>query len=507
MAEAVPGPLGPMLWFDARGRWLRLGLVVVLGAAAALGLAPFGWPIATVAALTLVLGLAARAGARAAFGIGWAFGAGYFGLALHWIMQPFQIDAARDGWMAPFALVLMAGGLALFWGAALAGAAWLVPGRGTARLVALVTIWTGAEVVRASILTGFPWAQPGHVWIDTPIAQLAATAGPFGLTLVTFALAAVLAGIGARRWLAAPAVAVACMWFLLDPGPAPAPLPDAPVVRLVQPNVPQALKWDPDLMQDHFDRLIGLTAAGGPVDLIVWPETALPYLLEHAADLLATGAVAAQGAPLVLGIMRREGASSYYNSLILLDDLGQVAAVYDKSHLVPFGEYMPLGEVLARWGIHGLAAAEGGGYAAGPGPQLIAVPGIGPALPLICYEGIFAEQVNAVPGRARLIVLITNDAWFGHFAGPYQHLAQARLRAIEQGLPLVRVANTGVSALIDGRGRMLGQIGLDRAGALDLALPPALAATPYMRFGDWPVLTLLAVALLALSVRRRAYSG
>lgn len=512
MADGAVAPGRPAQWVARRGLWARGLLLAALGAGAGLGQAPFGWPVATILALALVVFLAQQvAAARAAFGIGCAFGTGYFALTLHWITQPFLVEPARDGWMAPFALVLMAGGLALFWGAALAGAAWLAPANGAARRAAIVALWTGAEAARSLILTGFPWALLGHVWIDTPLAQLAAWGGPHGLTLVTLALAAVVAGIGLRVWLAAPAAVVAGLWLVLDPGPPPLPETTAPIVRLVQPNVPQAQKWDPDLMAGHFRRLLALTSQGGPVDLIVWPETAVPYLLEYSDEVLEMAAIAAQGAPLLLGIQRREGESRFFNSLILLGpDAGLPAragaradAVYDKAHLVPFGEYMPLGEVMARVGIHGLAASEGGGYSAGPGPVVIAVPGIGLAMPLICYESIFAEEVAAAPQRPRLLVLITNDAWFGTFAGPFQHFEQARLRAIEQGLPMVRVANTGVSGLIDGQGRVLGRIALGQAGALDVALPSALPPTVYARLGDAPVLGLLGLALLALTLARR----
>jgi apolipoprotein N-acyltransferase len=181
-----------------------------------------------------------------------------------------------------------------------------------------------------------------------------------------------------------------------------------------------------------------------------------------------------------------------------------VLSVYDKHHLVPFGEYIPFGEWLGRFGIRGLAASDGAAFVPGPGPAVMTVPGIGRVMPLICYEGIFAEEVNAMPERAVLLVLVTNDAWFGLNVGPYQHLAQGRLRAIEQGLPMVRVANTGISALIDPHGRILGQIPLGHEGVLDLPLPAALPPTPYSRTGDWPVILLLIASALAPALARGA---
>ena len=480
---------------------LRLPILAAFGAIAALGQAPWEMPGLTVLALALVFAIPVTSWKSMALN-GWAFGLGYFGLALHWITQPFLIDLARHGWMAPFALLLMAAGLALFWGVAFGLARWLTRSSGYGP-IALVVCWTGAEVLRSLVLTGFPWALLGHIWIDTPLAQLAAFAGPHGLTLLTLAGAAILAQM--RVWsLAAPAL-LALGWWGLDPGPAPAPDADAPVVRLIQPNIPQRDKWDPEKVPLHFQRLLDLTATEPAADLVIWPETAIPWLLDQAQGVLESSAAAARGAPLILGVQRRSE-SRYFNALVLLDQTGAVTATYDKAHLVPFGEYMPMGELLGRFGIQGIAASDGGGFSAGPGPALIEVPGVGAVLPLICYEGIFAEEVNAVAGRARLLVLITNDAWFGTYAGPYQHFAQSRLRAIEQGLPLARVANTGVSGLIDARGRVLGQIGLGQQGLLDLPLPAALPPTLYSRFGDAPVLVLLALLSAALFIRRRRFA-
>lgn len=494
----------------ARGpRWRRTLALVALGAMAATGQAPWGlWP-ATLGALALALAVLSRApSARSAAGSAWALGAGYFALSLHWIVEPFLVDAQRYGWMAPGALILMALGAGLFWAFAAGLARRIAPG-GWPLLLALVAALTLAEATRSLILTGFPWALLGHVWIDTPLAQSARIVGPHGLSLLTLGLAGLLAvplatGRG-PGWAAATAVLIGAGWIGLSPGPAPEPPDGAPVIRLVQPNAPQDEKWDPERSARFTARMLEFTALPPAADLTVWPESAVPWFLEASGDLLPTIAGSAQGKPVLLGIQRREGAR-YYNSLVVTGPTGEVAAVYDKWHLVPFGEYMPLGEVFARWGIHGLAASEGGGYTAGPGPAMIDIAGIGRALPLICYEGIFAEEVGAAPTRPRLMVLITNDAWFGNLAGPQQHLAQARLRAIEQGLPMVRVANTGISAMIDPRGRITARIGLNEAGWRDAALPAALPQTPYARLGDAPVLVLLSVLLFLAAFAARRFA-
>lgn len=436
---------------------------------------------------------------RGAILAGWSLGLGYFGLTLHWIVQPFFVDVARHGWMAPFALFFMATGAGAFWAFAF-GLAHRIGRR--SNLPAMIGMLGLAEMTRSFVLTGFPWALVGHVWIGTPIAQLSAFVGPHGLTFVTLALAGAVVLAGPRAWLAAPAVAFVVAWVGLDPGPADPAAEDRPIVRIVQPNARQDLKWQPGMADFFFDRLLALSAqdaVDSPPDLTIWPETAVQWLLEQSADRLKLAARFA-GSPVAAGIQRREG-QRYFNSMVVVDPEGEIADLYDKWHLVPFGEYMPLGEVMARFGIHGLAASEGGGYSPGPGPGLVSIPGIGSALALICYEGIFAEEIRAAPERPDFLLLVTNDAWFGNWAGPEQHLAQARLRAIEQGLPLVRAANTGISAMIDTKGRILGALPLNTEGALDQALPPPDGATLYVRVGDWPA-ALLFIFLCGFAFRR-----
>jgi apolipoprotein N-acyltransferase len=474
---------------------LRLPLVAGLGAAAGLGQVPTSWWWATLLALVAAMALARRG---AGFAEGWAFGAGHFGLALRWITEPFQVEADVYGWMAPFALLLAAGGFALFWGAAFWGAR-----RWRLGLLGLVALLAGAEALRSLVLTGFPWALIGHAWIGTPVEQLAALGGAHGLTLLMLGLAALVAGLGPSLWLAGPAGALALLWVALDPGAAPPPDPGAPLVRIVQPNVPQAEKWDPALMPAHFERLMSLSGGQRRADLVVWPEAAVTELLEPGGLTLRAASAATGGAPLAFGVVREEG-GRYFNSLALLDSGGDVADLYDKVHLVPFGEYVPAGDLLARFGVRGMAQSQGEGFSAGPGGALMDLPGIGVARPLICYEGVFAEELPVAGARPRLLLLVTNDAWFGLRAGPLQHFGLGRLRAIEQGLPLVRSANTGVSAMIDGRGRVLARLPLREAGAIEAPLPPALAPTPYARAGDGPALLLTgALALLAVARRRR----
>ncbi|MEM1236357.1 MAG: apolipoprotein N-acyltransferase [Pseudomonadota bacterium] len=489
----------------------------VFGMLIALGQAPFG---AIPAALIGLAGLLWRVGdtsagpARAARA--WRAGAAYFAVTLHWIVEPFLVDVPRHGWMAPFALLLMAGGLALFWG--LAG--WLagrLRGHG-ATIAGFVLGFTLAEMLRSYIFTGFPWGLIGTIWIDTPAAQTVAFWGLHGLGFATLGSVAVgvrlatrLSPHGLLRGAGTGGLAtVTLLALLLGAGtlrpPAPAIPENAPTVRLVQPNAAQHLKWDPEMIHLFFQRQVTLTAQpreGATPDLIIWPETAIAYNLGSARPLLLQAAEAAQSVPVVMGAVRRTEFGPT-NALAVIDAEARPSAIYDKAHLVPFGEYIPFGDLAAKLGIRGLAVAEGGGFHAGPGPVVLDLGPLGQALPLICYEAIFPHFGRTEALSADWMLQITNDAWFGNFAGPQQHLILARFRAIERGMPLVRAANTGISTVIDSRGAMAAHLPLNTLGALDAPLPPRSSPPPYARMGDLPLAILLGVAL-ALWVLRQVY--
>jgi apolipoprotein N-acyltransferase len=482
-------------------RGAGLMVAAVAGIMAALGQAPWGlWPIALVAYAAGLAAIEAAPTLRAAALRGWVMGAAHFAVALNWITEPFFIEPEVTGWLAPFALIGLAGGLSLFWAAA-AG----VGARYGAIGVALALVL--AEVARSYVLTGFPWALPGHILIGSPALVWAAWIGPAGLTALVLLPAAVLFA-GRRAGSAAVAVwalALAAGWAILAQGPLPAD-PDAPVIRLVQPNAPQHLKWDPDLRVVFFRRALLATAAApdgpGP-DLIVWPETSLPQILENAAQSLSAIAQATGDATVLVGAQRYDAQGQPRNLAALLDTDGRILASYDKHHLVPFGEYLPLAALFDRLGVGALASQLAGVYASGEGPQTMQIPRIGAVFPMICYEAIFPQYIRTQP-RPRVMVHLTNDAWFGTAAGPYQHLALARLRAAEAGVPVMRAANTGVSAVIDARGRVLQALPLGVAGHLDAPLPGALPPTLYIRSGDVPMILLALLTLAGLFLRRRA---
>ncbi len=492
-----------------RPRW-RLTAAALAGAGMALAAAPFDVPWAVAFVVIVFQLIVAAPTPKLAGWSAWSAGVGYFGLSLHWIVDPFLVDAALTGWMAPFALIGMAGGLALFW----AGAGWLAARAapaGLARAICLAGLLALLEYARGVLFTGFPWAQLGHLLMswDGLFPVLAATGGAGLMTVAVVALGVAGSAVfyGKTRWsiwTLLAAIALGPMAAGAIHLPEAAASQDAPVVRLIQPNAPQHLKWREEMIPVFFDRALGLTAEPGAPDLVVWPETALPVLFERSDAVRARMSAAAGNAQIIVGGQRFDGFRAH-NTLAVLDDDGQIAEVYDKHHLVPFGEYLPFGALLERYGIGGLAAQAAGGYSPGGGPVTLQLGDrLGTVFPMICYEAIFPQYIRQV-ARPDWMVHITNDAWFGAFSGPYQHLALARLRAAEQGLPVLRAANTGVSAVIDGRGRILASLPLNTQGALDVRLPPALPPTLYARTGDLPVLivVLLVTGGAVLVGRRR----
>lgn len=486
--------------------WRRGLAAALLGVMTALAQPPISEPIVLFLALPPLFWLldGSRSGWDG-FKIGWLAGAGHFAVALFWIVDPFLVDAPATGWMAPFALFGMAGGLAFFWAVPffLARARWPA---GPRRVLALAALWMLADFARSHVLGGFPWGLVGYAWIETPVMQVDALVGPHLLGLLTLT-AALLPAVAGVRGMALAAVLVAAgwgygSWRLAQPVPVRA---DPVRVRLVQPDADQKEKWRPGMEQIFFDRHLALTAADGVrPDITIWSETAVPFLLGRDNALVAASAEAAAPGRLILGIRRvEEGATieeeRWFNSLAILNSDGSAATVYDKYRLVPFGEYIPLAGLIARLGLPGLNTMTLTGFTPGDGPHLLSAPGVPPFLPLICYEAVFPHGLTPPEGRPEWLVQVTNDAWFGTVSGPYQHLAQARTRAIEQGLPLARAANTGISAMIDPYGRIEQSLALGEMGRIDTILPGALPRTPYGRLGDAPAL-IVAWLLLALTL-------
>ena len=522
--------------------WRRAAFGFALGAATVLGFAPFHlWPLLflTLPSFVWLLdGIASdeddrpsppKPRWRQAALAGWWFGFGFFMAGLYWLGFAFFVEADKFAWLAPMGVAAFPAALAVFF--ALASAAAMAFWRpGVRRIFVLGAAFFAADWLRGHILTGFPWNLWGYAPAgNEALAQSASIFGIYGLTMLALliflspaALAGPSAGGAGRGWVL-PAAALGLLAIGWAGGGLRLTTAEGETVpdiqlRIVQANVPQAEKWKPDNRKWIFERLHRLSEApqaGGAaaVTHLIWPETSLPVLFMlneriFAAEVRdALAALLGDGRTLILGAERVEGSKRsdgrydidrVFNSLFIVGAQARVGDIYDKSHLVPFGEYVPFEETLAALGIKQLTRMNSG-FAWGTGPRLVTAPGAPAFSPLICYEAIFPGRVIGGDGRPGWLLNLTNDAWFGTSTGPYQHLHQSRLRAIEEGLPLIRAANTGISAVIDAHGRILASLPLNEKGALDHALPVAL---PPPLFARWRENSLFLVAFLIFLLYR-----
>jgi apolipoprotein N-acyltransferase len=512
-------------WIADLSGMVRYLCAFLAGAATSLAFAPIHFVPALLVGFSLFVWLLDGVSRSArplnqALKTGWWFGFGYHLFGLYWIGFAFMVDAATFGWMMPFAVVLMPAGLALFSAAAAALAVRLWASGGI-RILALTLAWALAEWLRGHILTGFPWNLPAYVWgQDLAIAQSASFLGAYGLSLVTLFWATVPAGLvsldgkgRSRRWdLGIVLTALSLLLIFSVTGGMKLntnarQTVDGVTLRLVQPSVPQKEKWKPKnrskIMETYFELSTSQAGPEGEPTHIIWPEAALPlFLSAHPEVQEAISDVLKQDQLLITGSPRYRrapdgGKTKFFNSLHVLSSQGEIISTYDKYHLVPFGEYLPLEPILGAIGLKKLTAGAGG-YTPGPGPRTIEVQGAGLFTPLICYEAIFPGRQP--PGsRPSWLLNVTNDAWYGNTSGPRQHLVQSQFRAIEQGLPLVRSANTGISAVIDGQGVIWSRLDLNENGVLDSALPAPLPPTLYSQIGDllfWILISVVAAITL-----------
>ncbi len=503
--------------------WRRAGVALISGAVSALAQAPYNiYPVLFLTFPVLIWlldGVSKKhmrpAGQRrrefwSAFRIGWCFGFGYFLGGLYWIGAAFLVEAEVFAWMLPFAVVLLPLGLAVFTGlgCAIAHLFWV---SGFMRIMMFATIWALFEWVRGTVFTGFPWNTVGYSFAtNAAISQSVSIFGIYGLSLLTVMIVSAPAalvdnGLKANRSfqkrITGPASMLAVILGLWGFGTYRLTSGETLFVpgvslRIVQPNIKQSEKWKPENGSGIFSRYLELSDIAtspqhmgiGDATHVIWPESALPFLLEERKDALsAIAALLPEKVTLITGGIRRTQAenkkSTYYNSVFTLNGAGEITGRYDKFHLVPFGEHLPFEEWLGKLGLRRLVTIPGS-FARGPGPVTMAVEGAPAISPLICYEIIFPGKVTAPDMRPGWIVNLTNDAWFGDTAGPYQHLQQARIRAIEEGLPIVRAANTGISAIIDPFGRILHQLALNRSGVIDGSLPSSIEPTFFSKWGN-----------------------
>ncbi len=507
--------------------WRRALAAFAAGLLAAFAQAPFDFFAAAFIAFPILVwlidGTVTRPGAGlvrralAGFPVGWWFGFGYFLAGLWWVGNALLVEAELFAWALPLAILGLPALLALFYGlaTALARALW---SDGIGRFAALGFAFGVAEWLRAVVLTGFPWSAIGLAAMPLPVLmQSVRLTGLFainGLAVLVFALPA---AVGARRGrmtaLLLGLVLVAAhagygMWQISRASPAESLLR----VRIVQPSIAQAQKWDTAERDRIFARYLELSdrpadeGAAAP-DLIVWPETALPFLFTDRPDaLVALSELLDEGQLLLAGAVRAEGPAGdpdrrYYNSVMAIDPEGVIVDAVDKVHLVPFGEYLPMGDLLARFGLRQIAQSVGG-FSAGAARRTLTVAGGVEALPFICYEIIFPGVAGYGRGGADFLVNLTNDAWFGDTPGPYQHFRQAQIRAVEAGLPMVRAANNGISAVVDPYGRIIDAFAVDAAGVLDADVP-ALRRGRETRLSPLVASSLILASLFAFGILAR----
>jgi len=518
--------------------WRRAGAAAAAGALSVLALAPFfATPVLFLTfpiLVWLIDGCQAEnrqwTAGRAAL-TGWAFGFGYFLAGLYWVGAAFLVEAERFGWLLPFAVALLPAGLALFYAGAAAFASCLWR-PGAARLVALAIAFMAGEIARGHLLTGFPWNAVGYALAtDHTMLQASSVLGAYGLTPLAVLIFSSPASIWApepmrsKSWrarLALPAAALvllaaAAAWGAWRLGAA-APGNVAGVrLRLVQPNIPQKEKWLMSNRVNVFRTLMRLSAGGdgrapgglAGISHLIWPESSVPFLLADTPEALAMLAeMLPPNTTFIIGAARGDGdyggarERQIYNSILLMDGEARILDTYDKVRLVPFGEFLPFQGLLEAIGLEQLTRLRGG-FAAGTAHALMHPPGAPPFSPLICYEIIFPHWVRGEDGTPGWLLNLTNDAWFGDSSGPYQHFHQARVRAVEQGLPVMRVANSGISGVIDPYGRVTARLDLNTQGVLDADLPAAIAPTPFAKWGG----AIEAAMLIALGLVWLALAG
>ncbi len=516
--QALP-PKSPWLGTAARRRWT----VILAGGLTALSLPPSpAWLLMPVGLLLATMAWARAARGREAFWLGWWFGAVQQLLLLYWLAAALFVDIDRWWWAVPVAVLAFPALLGLVFALQVRLLhALRLP---VTAVLALPAVWMLGELARTWLFTGFPWMLSGYAslgWL--PLAQAAGLVGVIGLGGLMALLAALMARIawarsGKRRLLwAGAAGAVLALWAGAGglriahwDTVARTPAEDAPRLHLVQPNIAQGAKWDPAAAAENLGTLMQLSTLGLEADAILWPETAPPFFMEWRhrtremedisslllpGQLLLTGANRRVAQPMGAPFLYR-----YYNALHVFDDRLQELAVYDKSHLVPFGEYQP----LSQWLPLPAVATGNAQFSPGPGPRTLSVDGLPPFSVTICYEVLFPHLAAPADDPPAWLLTVTNDGWFGTTLGPHQHFHMARMRAIEQGVPLVRVANTGISGQVDSLGRVQSRTTLGESATLTLALLPPLPERPWGPPPDlWLLICSMILLLLATLWRRQ----
>jgi len=496
----------------------RLFAAFVFGSVSALAYAPVNlFPVFWICFPALIFLLQGTSSAGQAFLTGWSFAFGAFLFSLYWIAAAMFVDIAHFWWAVPLAVAGLPFFLALYYGVA-AVLARKIGLRGISGAITFALLWFLADYVRGHLFTGFPWNLEGYGWnVVLPILQITSVTGIYGLTLlmlIAVSLPACLAENKKSHRIAFLGSLV-CLALIFVWGETRLTQVDATVpgvrLRIVQPNTDQAHKWIEGELESHFHYLLDLSSAppaqasDKPVTHIIWPETAATfYLIEDAKHRRAVAAEVPASGAIVTGVIRRSAGADnqlhYYNSLIAVDRQANIVADYDKFHLVPFGEYIPLRKIFPLRTLANL----GLDFSSGDGPHTLRVPNLPSFSPFVCYEAIFPGAVTDHADRPQFLLNVTNDGWYGHTSGPYQHFAAAKVRAIEEGLPLVRAANTGISGVVDSYGRVVARLGVGRSGFVDADLPQSVRTSVFSVYGD-DILWILFVLATMSAVYFRKY--
>ncbi|PPR78856.1 MAG: Apolipoprotein N-acyltransferase [Alphaproteobacteria bacterium MarineAlpha2_Bin1] len=441
---------------------------------------------------------------RISFLVGWFFGFGFFIFGLHWMAYPMLVDPAKNAWLIPFSIFIFPAFLSIFIGFVSIVSVFLSKNSVQLALVFPV-IWVFFEWLRGNILTGFPWNLIGYSFSSfLTISQIASIIGVYGLSLLAVFLGSSFSLVGSKKKqnLILPLLGVLIILILHFLGSNKL---DNSInqfqnikLRLVQPNIAQNEKWIESLKYKNFMKHYSLSKYEGfnDVDLFIWPETALTFTSKNKIinkdaidDLLGEDAMLITGMPRAIFFQNDSEKIKLYNSIVVLNNKLKILDTYNKFHLVPFGEYLPLRKIFDYFGFSKIVFGPID-YSRGIGPKTIKLNDLPSFSPLICFEAIFPGEVTHSKNRPKWLLSLSNDAWFGNFAGPRQHFEMARLRTIEEGLPLVRVSNTGISAVVDSYGRVLKSLPYGKFGVIDYFLPGNLQRTIYSRLGDILVFTL-----------------
>ena len=473
---------------------------LILGSVCALGNNPWAlWYLSIISLILWFWHINSNDITKKIFKETFKFAFGYFAISLIWIVEPFLVEPWIHGWIAPIALIALPSFLALIW------ALFAFLGHYYFSSIGVVIGLSLAEYCRLYLLTGFPWSTISYVLLDTTAEKWLSLLGPYGLSLLLLLTCFTIAFTLQTRTKINTVSAIFSIFtlFFVPNFFEKEPLKNSNVsVRLIQPNAVQEKKWSKEFAPIYFEKMIEMTAQKPKTDIIIWPETSLYLTYNSAFEEINKMRKAAGESILIFGALKID-ASNFLNNSLIIENKNQETVFYNKAKLVPFGEYLPFINLKSYFKISERSNLFGWGFKKGKGSELLNLSNGLSFVPLICYEAIFPNFLKPSVKNADFILQITNDAWFGKSIGPQQHLAQLRIRAIEYGLPVIRVANTGISAIIDANGKLIEKLSVNKSGYLDSFVPSREQNTIYGLYGDLIFLSLLLLTVVIAFLNKK----